>query len=87
MDQLVRWLAPLHYNAKHEQSIEKHEEDTGTWLFEKDIYRDWESLSPSSLWIHGIPGSGKTILAYIKSTACITCSSLISSQIHNNRTA
>ncbi|KAF8544144.1 hypothetical protein BDD12DRAFT_906719 [Trichophaea hybrida] len=56
-------LAPLYYNTKHEQAVEKHQEGTGTWLFKKDIYRDWESSSPSSLWIHGIPGSGKTILA------------------------
>jgi len=63
LDQLVRWLAPLHYNVKHEQSVEKNQEDTGMWLFENDIYKRWES-SPSMLWIHGIPGCGKTILAY-----------------------
>ncbi|KAF8248636.1 hypothetical protein K440DRAFT_642057 [Wilcoxina mikolae CBS 423.85] len=57
LDKLVKWLAPLHYNVKHEQSVETHHEDTGTWLFDNDLYRDWESVVPSRLWIHGIPGS------------------------------
>jgi hypothetical protein len=64
INQIAKWLSPLHYNTKHEMSVEKHD-DTGTWLFKQDIYQEWESSSPSKLWIHGIPGCGKTILAYI----------------------
>jgi predicted ATPase len=63
LDQLVKWLSPLHYNVKHEESVEKHQEDTGTWLFEKKIYKEWEDSTQSVLWIHGITGCGKTILA------------------------
>ncbi|KAF8539493.1 hypothetical protein BDD12DRAFT_924175 [Trichophaea hybrida] len=63
LDQLVKWLSPLHYNVKHEESVEKHQEDTGTWLFENKIYQEWEKSTQSVLWIHGIPGCGKTILA------------------------
>jgi SpoVK/Ycf46/Vps4 family AAA+-type ATPase len=63
LDELVKWLSPLHYNVKHEESVEKHQQDTGTWLFEKEIYQKWEQSTRSGLWIHGIPGCGKTILA------------------------
>jgi hypothetical protein len=68
LSQLVKWLAPLHYNTKHEDSFEKHQEGTGVWLFDNHKFREWESSSPSILWIHGIPGCGKTILAYIALT-------------------
>lgn len=61
----MKWLDPLPYNNKLEESFEKHKEGTGDWLFEKEIFRQWESSSPSVLWIHGIPGTGKTILAYV----------------------
>ncbi|KAF8537798.1 hypothetical protein BDD12DRAFT_743932, partial [Trichophaea hybrida] len=35
----------------------------GSWLFEKQIFQKWEASMSSRLWMHGIPGSGKTILA------------------------
>ncbi|KAF8250371.1 hypothetical protein K440DRAFT_510266, partial [Wilcoxina mikolae CBS 423.85] len=55
--------APLHYNIRHEESVEKRNENTGAWLFEKRIFQKWEASTSSRLWMHGIPGSGKTILA------------------------
>ncbi|KAA8895957.1 hypothetical protein FN846DRAFT_967255 [Sphaerosporella brunnea] len=63
LSQLVRWLSPLHYNLKHEESVGKHQDGSGTWLFETQKYQDWEKSTSSKLWIHGIPGCGKTILA------------------------
>ncbi|KAF8246567.1 hypothetical protein K440DRAFT_662004 [Wilcoxina mikolae CBS 423.85] len=40
LSQLVKWLAPLHYNTKHEDSFEKHQEGTGLWLFKNDKLRE-----------------------------------------------
>ena len=60
----MRWLSPLHFNIKHEESVERIQHGSGLWLFDKGIYQRWEGSSPSSLWIHGIPGCGKTILAF-----------------------
>jgi hypothetical protein len=38
-------------------------EDTGKWIFQNQLYRDWD-LQPTSslLWIRGKPGSGKSTL-------------------------
>lgn len=62
---LVGWLKPLEYNVKHEISSRQRQKDTGTWLFDDRLYRQWEEADEdgSQLWLHGIPGSGKTILA------------------------
>ena len=37
---------------------------TTTWLFEEEPYQKWESGETSILWVHGLPGTGKTFLAY-----------------------
>jgi hypothetical protein len=36
--------------------------DTGLWLLESDLYKGWKA-NASSVWLHGIPGCGKTILS------------------------
>jgi Cdc6-like AAA superfamily ATPase len=61
----LRWLSPLEYNVKHDESFEKHHEGTGNWLFQKSIYAQWKSSRSALLWIYGIPGCGKTVLAYV----------------------
>ena len=40
------------------------EEGTCDWIFDHNSYKAWStSYSPSLLWIHGGPGTGKTMLA------------------------
>jgi NACHT domain len=36
---------------------------TGTWFIESKQFADWKTNPDSFLWIHGIPGCGKTILS------------------------
>jgi len=36
---------------------------TGSWLLRSQQYLDWKTYSNSFLWLHGIPGCGKTILS------------------------
>jgi 4-alpha-glucanotransferase len=63
LDKLIRWLAPTQYSIKQEESLEKHQAGTGKWLFDHAKYRKWRESSTSALWVHGIAGCGKTILA------------------------
>ena len=35
---------------------------TGTWFLSCDEFRTWLNTENSKLWVHGIPGAGKTIL-------------------------
>ena len=45
------------------QQIRKPLEGTTTWLFEDEIYKEWETKEKPILWLHGLPGTGKTYLA------------------------
>ncbi|KAI4262217.1 MAG: hypothetical protein L6R42_002600 [Xanthoria sp. 1 TBL-2021] len=36
---------------------------TGLWLIESQEYRHWAQTDGSKLWLQGIPGAGKTVLA------------------------
>ena len=36
---------------------------TGYWLTESEEFRDWSKNERAKLWLHGIPGAGKTVLA------------------------
>lgn len=39
---------------------------TGQWLLFDPIFKRWKDDSASSiLWLHGIPGSGKSKLVYV----------------------
>ncbi|KAK4200786.1 hypothetical protein QBC40DRAFT_279442 [Triangularia verruculosa] len=40
-----------------------HEAGTGDWTFRTAEWRAWTSDAKSLLWIYGIPGAGKTVLA------------------------
>jgi ankyrin repeat protein len=61
------WLCPTGYEA---QSSEFHRHlfsqapGTGLWICETPKYQQWEkSIDYGSLWIKGVPGSGKSVTA------------------------
>ncbi|RYP77995.1 hypothetical protein DL771_000854 [Monosporascus sp. 5C6A] len=70
--EILVWLKPGKIDS-HEIHLEKRsmrEEETCDWMTRSDIWKTWvEGGSKSQdghrrlLWIHGIPGAGKTILA------------------------
>ncbi|KAI0199678.1 hypothetical protein F4808DRAFT_471324 [Astrocystis sublimbata] len=48
----------------HDRRKELQEPGTCDWISRDDNFRGWlESRNPRFLWIHGIPGTGKTVLA------------------------
>lgn len=52
-------------SSLHNAAFKKHEEHTSAWLLQAPEWSNWlnrEKLQ-KFLWIHGIPGSGKTVLA------------------------
>jgi len=46
-----------------EASVSKRFPFTGLWLTEGDQFQNWLSTPRSRLWLGGIPGAGKTVLA------------------------
>ena len=61
--EILRWISPEPYFQHHEQAKEGVLPGTGEWLLSDPIFKKWKRESVSSiLWLHGIPGSGKSKL-------------------------
>ncbi|KAH9016649.1 hypothetical protein EDB83DRAFT_225666 [Lactarius deliciosus] len=59
------WLSPPDPSTNQNIASTAQHEGTTTWFFKGSIFLDWKSESKSTtslLWIHGKPGSGKSIL-------------------------
>ncbi|KAL8835809.1 MAG: hypothetical protein Q9176_006690 [Flavoplaca citrina] len=63
---IFAWLSTVQYREHHRTSFDAVMPGSGTWLQNKPEFVDWKTSSASSiLWIHGIPGSGKSKLMSI----------------------
>jgi hypothetical protein len=61
-EKVVAWLDSGHASYNHDLARKKHEPTTGNWFIESKIFVSWTKATNASLWLHGIPGAGKTIL-------------------------
>ncbi|KAI9930777.1 hypothetical protein MW887_011534 [Aspergillus wentii] len=61
------WLAPTDFDSptsEYHKHLNAHSPGTGGWILNTDQYRQWsESDTIGDLWIRGIPGSGKSVVA------------------------
>ncbi|KAH8598499.1 hypothetical protein B0O99DRAFT_495377, partial [Bisporella sp. PMI_857] len=58
------WLAPSNTSTDLDNLREQRDSGSCYWLLEKSKYQQWlKSARSSVLWIYGIPGSGKSVLA------------------------
>ncbi|KAH9173964.1 hypothetical protein EDB89DRAFT_645509 [Lactarius sanguifluus] len=58
-----KWLSPPDPSTNQNLACTTQHEGTATWFFQGSIFTEWKSKSTTSLlWIHGKPGSGKSIL-------------------------
>ncbi|KAI9688915.1 MAG: hypothetical protein M1822_001272 [Bathelium mastoideum] len=66
---IMEKLSPPNFQLDHEIAREQTKSgSTGQWIFEDPIFRAWsnkESRANPLLYIHGVPGAGKTILASV----------------------
>ncbi|KAF8494954.1 hypothetical protein F5888DRAFT_613262 [Russula emetica] len=60
-DSLLRWLSPSDPSINHNIASKTHHNGTAQWFFQGEIFNEWKSTG-SFLWIHGKPGSGKSII-------------------------
>ena len=61
--EVYRWLSTVPYIQHHQTAQKGRLSGSGSWILEHQDFRTWVSASYSTiLWIHGIPGSGKTKL-------------------------
>ncbi|KAH9027727.1 hypothetical protein EDB85DRAFT_2291469 [Lactarius pseudohatsudake] len=55
------WLSPPNPSVNHNAACESHQGGTTAWLLPNDSFKEWQK-SGSLLWVHGKPGSGKSIV-------------------------
>jgi hypothetical protein len=58
-----QWLSAPDPSTNYHKAVKLRQADTGLWLLEGTEYTRWMTEPASSLWLHGIPGCGKTILS------------------------
>jgi ankyrin repeat protein/Cdc6-like AAA superfamily ATPase len=67
MKTIKNWLKPTDSDSpasEYRKHLRSHAAGTGEWIFETEQYRDWsESDTIGNLWIRGIPGCGKSVVA------------------------
>ncbi|KAI0852291.1 putative ankyrin repeat-containing protein [Daldinia vernicosa] len=74
---VLKAISTIPYGAHHKTVRRGRLKDSGQWLFKKKEYKIWREESASSvLWLHGIPGCGKTKLASIVIDELATCDNL-----------
>jgi hypothetical protein len=57
------WLSAPDPSVNYINALEKRHEGTGVWFVGSHAFADWKKQPNSFLWLHGIPGCGKTILS------------------------
>ncbi|PVF98990.1 hypothetical protein CPB86DRAFT_872963 [Serendipita vermifera] len=60
----LKWISNIRYTDHHEANFHDVLPGTGQWLLDHPSFSDWMT-SGAILWLHGIPGSGKTKLTSI----------------------
>ncbi|KAI9438067.1 hypothetical protein H4582DRAFT_232826 [Lactarius indigo] len=62
LTQLLRaWLSPADPSTNHIIARKAQHKGTAVWFFQDSIFFGWKSTG-SLLWIHGKPGSGKSVI-------------------------
>lgn len=61
---LLTWICPADPLPEeiYDQSLRVRKFGTGAWLLKGVEFQHWRETPGSTLWVHGPPGSGKTIL-------------------------
>ncbi|KAF8527082.1 hypothetical protein JB92DRAFT_1002439 [Gautieria morchelliformis] len=62
IQKLYQWLAAPDHWSKHRNARDLRQAMTGSWFMEGKHFQEWREAPHSFLWLHGIPGAGKTIL-------------------------
>ncbi|KAM5341741.1 hypothetical protein ACJ41O_014772 [Fusarium nematophilum] len=71
VSKLREWLQPTKYNSpggEYAKHVRAYMPGTGAWVRRSAEFRSWRGLDQDQqqtgcLWVHGVPGSGKSVLA------------------------
>lgn len=62
-DKIQKWLSPSDPSTNHNKALEERHDGTGQWFTRGRIFESFKQGGVPFLWLHGIPGCGKTILS------------------------
>lgn len=81
-EKVLGWLVKSNPSSNHNTACALQDSHTGTWMMRSNEYQEWKNGSTRFLWIHGIPGAGKTILfSYIVEDVKQYCKTLGSKDV------
>ena len=60
--EVYKWLQHTDPSPLHHRAQKLYEPGTGNWMLRSPEWPAWLQAKQRSLWIHGIPGAGKTVL-------------------------
>lgn len=61
--EIREWLLAPDPSINYIHALEKRHEGTGAWFIDDQAFADWKEQPSSFIWLHGIPGCGKTVLS------------------------
>lgn len=62
-DEICDWLTDTNPSSLYNTTRNQYTPGTGNWVLRSVEWSNWISGKVRSLWVHGIPGAGKTVLA------------------------
>ncbi|KAL8668405.1 MAG: hypothetical protein Q9168_006962 [Polycauliona sp. 1 TL-2023] len=60
---MFEWLGVPEPSINHNAARKKWVKTTGDWFLQSQRYANWRSTPHSLIWLHAIPGCGKTVLS------------------------
>ncbi|CUS12880.1 unnamed protein product, partial [Tuber aestivum] len=60
---IQKWLNVVDPTTNYSTALALREPGTGNWLLQGREYIDWKERRGGVLWLHGIPGCGKSVLS------------------------
>lgn len=70
-EEILAKIGPRNPLRHHQTNMELHQSGTGTWFVDGEIFQQWLRTKNSKIWVYGIPGAGKSILAALALTEII----------------
>ncbi|KAK4442332.1 ankyrin repeat-containing domain protein [Podospora aff. communis PSN243] len=61
-DKVLNWLRCADPTVKHLATRKLHQPGSNQWVFENSDFVEWKEKPGHVLWLHGIPGAGKTVI-------------------------
>ncbi|KAL3428453.1 ankyrin repeat protein [Phlyctema vagabunda] len=61
--EVFEWISKADPYQKHRTATSLRHPGTVRWVFDSPEYKKWGEEENSALWLYGIPGAGKTIIA------------------------